>query len=130
MLPRQFRVRIAARYSLMWSYCLGQPGQPLREDNRVADADLLDQLFWEDIARNSPELVDNPDGLERVVYRFVGQYLPALLKTRTKEDGDQVWLAFWSYLVAPASGRKPFGLSNRAADNLIADFQNALREPT
>ena len=92
----------------------------------MADAELFDQLFWEDIARNSPELVDNPDGLERVADRFVGQYLLALLKIRTKEDCDRVWLALWSYLVAPASRRKPFGLSNRAADHLIADFQNAL----
>ena len=96
----------------------------------MADADPFDQSFWEDIARNSPELVDNPDGLELLAYRFAGQYLPALLRTRTKEDSDRVWLAFWSYLVAPSSGRKPFGLSNREADRLIADFQNALSEPT
>ena len=96
----------------------------------MADAKLFEQSFWEDIARNSPELVDNLDGLELVAYRFVGQYLPALRRTRTKEDSDRVWLAFWSYLVARATGRKPFGLSNRAADHLIAEFQNALPKPT
>ena len=94
----------------------------------MADAKLFEQSFWEDIARSSPELTDNPEGLELLAYRFAGQYLPALLRTRTQEDRDRVWLAFWSYLVAGATMRKPFGLSNREADRLIADFQNALSE--
>ena len=89
---------------------------------------MLDQSVWEEIARSSPELVDNPEGAEHLAYRFVGQYLPALLRARTKGDSDQVWLAFWSYLIARASGRKPFGLSQRAADRLIAEFQKALPE--
>ena len=90
--------------------------------------ELLDQSLWEEIARSSPELVDNPEGAKHLAYRFVGQYLPALLRARTQGDSDQVWMAFWSYLVARASGRKPFGLSQGAADHLIAEFQKALPE--
>ena len=90
---------------------------------------LFDQSFWEEIARSSPDLVDNPEGAEHLTYRFVGQYLPALLRARTKEESDHVWLAFWRYLVARRSSRKPFGLSQHAADGLIAEFQKALSEP-
>ena len=92
----------------------------------MGDRDLLDQSLWEAIARDSSELVDNPEGAERVAYRFVRQYLPALLRARTKEDRDQVWLAFWTYLIARRTGRKPFGLSQGAADGLITEFQKAL----
>ena len=96
----------------------------------MGDTDQFDQSFWEEIARSSPELVDNPEGAEHLAYRFVGQYLPALLGARTKENSDFVWLAFWSYLIARRSRRKPFGLSQPAAEGLIAAFQKALSEPT
>lgn len=88
-----------------------------------------DQSFWEEIARNSPELVDNPEGVEHLAYRFVGQYLPVLLGARNKEASDHVWLAYWNYLTARQSGRKPFGLSQQAADQLITEFQKALSKP-
>jgi hypothetical protein len=91
---------------------------------------LFDQAFWEEIARNSPEFVDNPRGAEHLAYRFVGQYLPALLKVTTQEDSDDVWLAFWSYLTARGNQRKPFHLSREAADRVITEFQAALSEAT
>ena len=91
---------------------------------------MFDQAFWEEIARNSPELVDNPQGAEHLAYRFVGQYLPALLKVRTQEASDDVWLAFWSYLTARGNQRKPFYLSREAADRVITEFQAALSEAT
>ena len=94
----------------------------------LTDNELFDEPFWVNIATNSPELASHPEGVERLVSRFVGQYLPVLLRTRTEEDSDRVWLAFWNYLVAPATSRKPFGLSSRAADLLIAEFQSALSE--
>ena len=95
----------------------------------MRNRDLFDKSFWEEIARCSPELTDNPEGAEHLAYRFVGQYLPALLRARTKEDMDDVWLAFRSYLVARGNQRKPFVLSQEAADRVLTEFQQALSEP-
>ena len=96
----------------------------------MRDRNLFDHTFWEEIAGSSPELVDNPEGTEHLAYRFVGQYLPALLRVRTKEDSDDVWLAFWSYLVARGNQRKPFALSQEAADRVITEFQQVLSAAT
>ena len=76
-----------------------------------------------------PELFNDPEGAEHLIERFVGQYLPALLNARGEQDTDRVWLAFWHYLVAPRTRRKPFGLSSRAADELIAEFQSTISRP-
>ena len=92
------------------------------------EEELFDQNFWVSIAMTFPELLNNPDGAEHLVDRFVGQYLPALLRSRGEEQRDHVWLALWNYLVAPHTNRKPFGLSSRTADRLIAEFQGALSE--
>ena len=92
----------------------------------MTEKELFDESFWVKIAANLPELLDNPEGVEQLVDRFAGQYLPVLLRTRAKEDSDRVWLAFSNYLVAPPTRRKPFGLSQETADRLIADFQRAL----
>lgn len=94
----------------------------------MTEEDLSDQSFWVKIAIKLPELIDNPEGVEQLVDRFAGQYLPVLLRTRAKEDSDRVWLAYWSYLIAPPTRRKLFGLSQHAADRLIADFERALSE--
>ena len=96
----------------------------------MRDRNLFDHSFWEEIARSSPELVDNPEGAEHLTYRFVAQYLPALLRASTKKDSDDVWLAFWSYLTARGNQRKPFVLSQEAADRVITEFQQALSEAT
>ena len=90
------------------------------------EEELLNQSFWLSIAMKLPELLNDPEGTEHLVDRFVGQYLQVLLGTSGKQDTDHVWLAFWHYLVAPRTRRKPFGLSGRAADLLIAEFQSAL----
>ena len=90
---------------------------------------LFDHDLWLDIAVKMPELSDEPEGAAHLVERYVGQYLPALLKSRTNDDIDRVWLAFWHYLVAPRTNRKPFGLSSSTADLLIAEFQAALGAP-
>ena len=92
------------------------------------DTEQLDDSYWQAIVNDLPELVDNQEGAAHLVYRFVGQYLPALGKAPTHEARDRVWMAFWSYLVAPSSRRKPFGLSHQAADRLIEQFQKALSE--
>ncbi len=90
--------------------------------------DLFDQSFWLEISKNLPELVSDVDGAEHLVDRFVGQYLPVLLRASSKEDSGHAWLAFWHFLVAPRTSRKPFGLSSRMADLLIAEFQSALSD--
>ena len=92
------------------------------------EEELFDQSFWVGVAMKLPELLNDPEGTERLVDRFVGQYLPVLLGTRTKQDTDHVWLAFWHYLVAPRTRRKPFGLTGNAADLLIVEFQRALSQ--
>ncbi len=93
------------------------------------EEELFDQSFWVSIALKLPELQEDPVGAEFVVNRFVGQYLPALLRTRGQQDIDHVWLAFWHYLVGVRSSRKPFGLTSRTADLLIGEFQDALSRP-
>ena len=95
----------------------------------LTDKELFDQPFWLEIATRLPELASNLEGADHLVDRFVGQYLPALLGSRAKADRDHVWLAFWHYLVAPHTRRKPFGLSSQTADLLIAEFQGALVPP-
>ena len=92
----------------------------------MGDTDQFDQSFWEEIARSSPELVDNPEGAEHLAYRFVSQYLPALLEGKAKVSKDHVWLAYWTYLTPRESKRKPFRLSQQAADQLIGEFQKVL----
>ena len=87
---------------------------------------LLDRSLWHGIAGKSPELADNPEGTEHLVYRFVGKYLPAVLQARTAEDRERAWLALWSYMIARPTMRKPFGLSHEAADGLIAEFQEVV----
>ena len=93
------------------------------------EEELIDQSFWVGIAMKLPELLEDPEGAEFLVDRFVGQYLPALLRARVQQDIDHVWLAFWNYLVAPRTSRKPVGLSSRTADSLIAELQSALSGP-
>ena len=90
--------------------------------------DLFDRGFWEAITRDSRALRDNPEGLEHLVYRFLGKYLPNLISARNQEVRERVWLAFWSYLIARQSWKKPFGLTHEAADEMIARFKIALGE--
>ena len=94
----------------------------------MSSADLFDEAFWGQIVRGLPELADNPEGADYLVFRFAGQYLPAVVKARTNEAVDRVWLSFWNYLVAPMSSRKPFGLSSQGADRLIAQLQQGVAE--
>ena len=93
------------------------------------EEELFDQSFWLSIAMNLPQLQNDPEGAEHLVERFVGQYLPVLLRPSGPQGTDHVWLAFWHYLVAPSTKRKPFGLSSGAADLVIVEFQNALSGP-
>ena len=88
----------------------------------------LHEAFWEEIAGRSTELEDNLQGSSHLALRFVGQYLPILLRTKNHEERERVWFSFWSYLVARETDRKPFGLSQGAADEIIVQFKAALVE--
>ena len=94
----------------------------------MPDSGLLDESLWEGIVGSSPGFEGNAEGAAHLTYRFVGQYLPALLRARSQQEQDRVWLAFWSYLIARATTRKPFGLSHEAADELIAELKQVLSE--
>ena len=96
----------------------------------MGGTDRVNHSFFAEIAKRSPELVDNLEGAEHLARRFVSQYLPVLLRAKTEEDRNHVWLAFWSYLIAPRNRRKPFGLSQEAAEGVLAHFQGVLSAPT
>jgi hypothetical protein len=87
-----------------------------------------DDAFWVEIAIRSPELEENPEGAAHLAFRFAGKYLPIVLGTKDHEARERVWLAFWSYLTARETSRKPFGLSSDAADEIIGHFRAALDE--
>jgi hypothetical protein len=89
---------------------------------------LLDETFWVEIAIRSPELEENPEGAAHLAFRFAGKYLPIVLGAKDNEERERVWLAFWSYLIARETSRKPFGLSSDAADEIIGQFRAALDE--
>lgn len=88
--------------------------------------DLFDNALWEELVGNASELQGDPAACEHLVYRFLRQYLPALLAARTQDDRERVWRALWSYLTAPVTRAKPFGLSYSSADDLIAEIQKEL----
>lgn len=88
----------------------------------------LGEAFWEAIAIRSPELEENPEGAQHLAFRFAGKYLPIVRGTKDNGERERVWLAFWSYLVARETSRKPFDLSPDAADEIIAQFRAALDE--
>ena len=92
----------------------------------MSQSNLFDDALWEEFVGRASELQDDQAACEQLVYRFLGQYLPALISARTQEDRDRVWRAFWSYLTAPVTRAKPFGLSYSSADDLIAEIQQEL----
>jgi len=92
----------------------------------LSQPNLFDDALWEEFVARASELQGNPAACERLVYRFLGQYLPALIEARTQEDHERVWRALWSYLTAPVTKAKPFCLSYSSADDLIGEIQQEL----
>ena len=92
----------------------------------MSQPNLFDDAIWEEFMGRASELQDNPTACEQLVYRFLGQYLPAMIAAKTQEDHDRIWRAFWSYLTAPVTRAKSFGLSYSSADDLIAEIQQEL----
>ena len=100
--------------------------QPKAQNGGDEIGQPVNQSLWLDIAVSLPELAADPEGAAHLVERFAGQYLPVLVSAASTEAGERAWLAFWSYVVAPRTGRKPFTLSSRNADCLIDKFRQAL----
>ena len=92
----------------------------------MKQSDQFDNTVWGELVGRVTELRDNPAGCDHLVYRFLGQYLPALLSARTQEARERVWSALWSYLTTPATRAKPFAMSSSSADDLIAVIQMEL----
>ena len=90
------------------------------------ESKLFDSTLWEELVGRVTEMQDDPAAGQHLVYRFLGQYLPALLSARTQEARERVWYALWSYLTTPATRAKPFGLSSSSADELIAEIRREL----
>ena len=87
---------------------------------------LFDNILWDEMVGRVTEIQDNPAAGQHLVYRLLGQYLPALLSAKTQEARERVWYALWSYLTTPATRAKPFALSSSSADGLIAEIQMEL----
>ena len=97
----------------------------------MKDRYIRDQSIWQEIAVSLlPALASNPDGITLIVSKFIGKYLPALLKAGSEKTRERVWLAFWSYLISQPTRRKPITLSQQNADLLIYEFKHVLQEKT
>ena len=87
------------------------------------DSSLFDDSTWSKTIGNVAEIEGDIAAVRHLVYRFLGQYLPALLAARTQPDRDRVWYALWSYLTAPVTRSKTFSLSYSSADEVIGKIQ-------
>gem|GEM_PF-1173985 len=96
------------------------------EKRKLNQNNLFDNVFWEEFVSSTSELSDESYTREQLVYRFLGQYLPALLAAKTQENRDRAWRALWSYMTSPVTMAKPFSLSYSSADDLIANIQEQL----
>jgi hypothetical protein len=97
-----------------------------RRPVELNDSSLFDNAPWDEMVSKVAELQGNSEAGQHLVYRFLGQYLPALLSARTQEASERVWFALWSYLTTPATKAKPFALSSSSADDLIVEIQREL----
>ena len=89
----------------------------------------LSESDWIEAADNALAFVDDPDARGLILYRFEGQYLPALRKARNGEQVWRAWNAFYNYLTFRESRRKFFSLSEEDALRVIAILTDALELP-
>ncbi len=89
----------------------------------------LSQDDWVDAADEALQFIDDPDARGLILYRFEGQYLPALRKARNPEQVWRAWNAFYNYLTFRESRRKFFSLSPEDADKAIATLTCILNLP-
>ena len=80
--------------------------------------------IWEGLTTEIDGFKGNKNAQDHFMYRFLGQYLPAIMSATTQEGYQKAINAMWQYITAPATARKPFNLDSRSADMLITNVQN------
>ena len=84
---------------------------------------------WVEAADAALAFVEDADARGLILYRFEGQYLPALRKARNAQQVWRAWNAFYNYLTFRASRRKFFSLSDADASQVIASLTAILELP-
>lgn len=89
----------------------------------------LSEDSWIEAADKALSFVENLDARGLILYRFEGQYLPALRKARNSEQTWRAWNAFYNYLTFRESRRKFFSLSDDDALKVITALVELLDLP-
>ena len=89
----------------------------------------LSEEDWIEAADKALDFVADMDARGLILYRFEGQYLPALRKARNDGQVWRAWNAFYNYLTFRESRRKFFSLSDRDALKVIATLTDVLELP-
>ena len=89
----------------------------------------LSENDWIEAADEALAFVEDIDARGLILYRFEGQYLPALRKARNAEQVWRAWNAFYNYLTFRESRRKFFSLSGEDALQVITVLTDALELP-
>ena len=84
---------------------------------------------WIEKADEALGFLDDLDAQGLILYRFDGQYLPALRKARNSEQVWRAWNAFYNYLTYRESRRKFFSLSGDDALKVITVLTDLLDLP-
>lgn len=90
----------------------------------------LSEEDWIEVADQALLFLDDPDARGLILYRFEGQYLPALRKARNSDQVWRAWDAFFNYLTFRASRRKFFSLTDEDALQVIATLTDVLDLPS
>lgn len=90
--------------------------------------DLPDEP-WVDAAETALDFIEDGDAKGLILYRFNGQYMPALRKARNGEQVWRAWNAFHHYLTTRETRRKFFCLSHNDADKTISLLTSILDLP-
>ena len=89
----------------------------------------LSEDSWVEAADEALSFIEDLDARGLILYRFEGQYLPALRKARNSEQTWRAWNAFYNYLTFRESRRKFFSLSDGDALKVIAALIQVLDLP-
>ena len=89
----------------------------------------MSESDWVEAADEALAFIDDLDARGLILYRFEGQYLPALRKARNCEQVLRAWDAFYNYLTFRESRRKFFSLSGEDALRVITTLTDVLELP-